>query len=307
MKVFVTGASGFIGSAVTQELIRAGHEVTGLARSEASAKVILATGAKVLRGSLEDIESLRKGAAQSDGVIHTGFIHDFTKFKENCEIDRRAIEVMGAELAGSNRPLVVTSGLAGLTQNGEVATEEHDVNIQADKYPRVSESAALELVKRKVNASVVRLAVAVHGDSEQGFRAGFASVLIGVAQQKGVSAYIGDGLNLWPGFHRLDAGKLYRLALEKKVAGAKYHGVEGKGVSTKKLAEVIGKKLNVPVVSLSPEEGAKHFTWLTSFVMADIAASNKITQERLGWKPTQIELVADIERATLPADSRYTV
>ncbi len=299
MKVFVTGASGFIGSAIVKELISAGHEVVGLARSDSSAKLITSLGAKALTGSLEDLNSLRRGVAQSDGVIHSGFNHDFSRYLENCEIDRKAIEVMGEELAGTRRPLVVTSSIAGLTGNGVLSTEEHNVDNSRDKYPRISESTALELVKREVNASVVRLAPAVHGDCDQGFKAGFVTFLIELARQKGIAAYVNAGLNSWQGVHRLDAAKLFRLALEKGVAGTRYHGVENNAVSTKKLAEIIGKKLSVKVVSLSPEEAFKHFTWLAGFVTVDLAASNELTQERLGWIPTQLELVADIEQATL--------
>lgn len=299
MKFFVTGASGFIGSAIVKELIRAGHKVIGLARCDSSAQLVTSIGAKALYGSLEDIESLQRGVAQSDGVIHAGFNHDFSRYLESCETDRKAIEAIGEELAGTSRPLVVTSSVAGLSRNKELGTEEHNVDNARGKYPRISEATALELIKRKVNASVVRLAPAVHGDSDLGFKAGFVTFLIELARQKGIAAYVNEGMNLWSGVHRLDAAKIFRLAIEKGVAGVRYHGVENTSVSTKKLAEIIGKKLNVPAVSLSPEEAIKHFTWLADFVSADLAASNKLTQERLGWSPSQPDLIADIEQATL--------
>jgi nucleoside-diphosphate-sugar epimerase len=305
MRVFVTGATGFIGTAVVQELLANGHQVIGLVRSDAGAKSVAATGAQTLRGDLTDLDSLKRGASDSDGVIHLGFIHDFSKFKENCEIDRRAIEVFGETLAGSNRPLVVTSGLAHLASGGHVATEEHNISREPSAYPRASEQAALELLKKSVKVSIIRLAPSVHGDGDKGFMAGFVTVLIGLAREKGVSAYVGNGLNRWPGIHRLDAGALFRLALEKGVAGAKYHGVENEGTTFKEIATAIGKKLNLPVVSLSPEEASKHFTWFVGFAAMDLSASNQLTRERLGWTPTQLGLIADLERATLSAESKY--
>jgi nucleoside-diphosphate-sugar epimerase len=307
MKVFVTGATGFIGSAVVQELITHGHTVTGLARSEESANRLKALNVNVLRGDLTNLESLKKGAADADGIIHTGFIHDFTKFKENCEIDRKAIEVFGEVFAGTNRPLIVTSGLADLDTRGKIATEKMEIISHPIMTPRESEQTALHLVKTKnINASVVRLAPAVHGVSEHdGFMAGFASVLIGIARRSGVSAYVGDGLNLWPGVHRLDAAVLFRLALEKGAAGEKYHGVENVGTSFKDLAMSIGKKLNVPVKSLSEEETAKHFSWFSGFTRANLSASHEMTSEKLGWKPTHLRLIEDLEKAVLPAEDKY--
>jgi nucleoside-diphosphate-sugar epimerase len=287
MRVFVTGATGFIGAAVVRELIDAGHQVLGLARSDASAKSLVAAGAQVHRGSLENLDSLRSGAAAADGVIHTAFIHDFSNYGPAAEADRRAIETLGAAVAGSDRLFVVTSGTLLVQRKGALATEEDAPN---PNFPRKSEEAVLGLAARGVRASVLRLPPSVHGHGDHGFVPG----LIGIAQKKGVSAYIGDGLNRWPAVHRLDAAHLYRLVLEKGTAGANYHGVADEGVPTREIAAAIGHGLNVPVVSKSREEAADHFGWLAHFFGTDAPASSAQTRERLGWRPVQPGLIADL-------------
>ena len=298
MRVFVTGASGFVGSAVVEELIGAGHQVLGFARSDESAKKVEAAGAKVHRGELKDLESLRSGAGASDAVIHCGFIHDFSKFAENCEVDRLAIETLGAVLAGSDRPLIVTSG-TGLLSPGKLVTEDTEAPANSP-IPRVSEQTALALVSRGVRASAVRLPPSVHGVGDHGF----VPMVIGMAREKGVSAYIGEGTNRWPGVHRLDAGKVYRLALEKGAAGARYHAIAEEGVPFKEIAEVIGRRLNVPVESKTGEGVAQHFGWFAHFAAIDNLASSKQTRERLGWSPTGPGLVEDIDQASYFENSK---
>jgi nucleoside-diphosphate-sugar epimerase len=289
MRIFVTGATGFIGSATVSELIHAGHQVLGLARSDEGAASLAAAGAQVLRGSLEDLDSLRSGAANSDGVIHLAFIHDFSNYAASAETDRRAIEALGAALAGSDRPLVVTSGTLLLQRKSSLATENDEA---VSNFPRKSEAAAFALASEGVRVSVVRLPPSVHGDGDHGF----VPRLFAIAREKGVSAYVGDGLNHWPAVHRLDAARLYRLAIEKGSAGSRYHGVADEGVVFRDIARVIGRHLSVPVVSKSTEEAADHFGWMSHFVSIDCPASSVETQQQLGWRPTHPSLIADIGR-----------
>ena len=286
MRVFVTGSTGFVGSNVVRELIAAGHKVLGLTRSEAGAQALTAAGADFLAGTMEDVASLQSGARASDAVLHLAFNHDFSKFQENCETDKRAIEALGAVLAGSDRPFIVTSGVAGLAGPGQLATE--DTVVPPDfPFPRVSEPAALAL--KGVNASVMRLSQ-IHDTTKQGL----VTYLIAVAREKGVSAYVGEGSNRWAAAHVSDTARLYRLALEKHETGAKYHAVAEEGVSVREIAEAIGRGLQIPVVSLSPQEAAAHFGWMVGFAGGDLAASSIKTRWNLDWNPTGPDLITDL-------------
>ena len=287
MRIFVTGASGFVGSAVVQDLLRAGHQVTGLARSDAAARAIAAAGAAVHRGNLEDAESLRAGAAAAEGVIHTGFNHDFSRFAENCELDRRVIATLGAGLAGSDRPLVVTSGVA-LLPHGQLATEDM---APTGRHPRVaSEEAARAVADRGVRVSIVRLPPTVHGDGDHGF----VPLLITLAREKGVAAHVADGANRWSAVHRLDAAPVYRLALERAGAGATYHAVAEEGVPFRQIAEAIGRGLRLPVESRTIEQAAAHFGWFADFASMDVPTSSARTRRALGWSPRGPDLATDL-------------
>ena len=277
MKVFVTGASGFIGSAVIKELLAAGYEVTGLARSNVSAKAISSAGAQVLKGSLDDPGSLKRGASESDGVIHTAFIHDFSQYARAAETDKVAIEAMGDALAGSDRPLIVTGGILGLEKENGFITE----NMAAPPHPRASEATALALADNDVNASVIRLPPSVHDKGDKGF----IPFIINTARRKGV----------WPAVHRLDAALLFCLALEKAVKGSRYNAIGDEGIPVRELAEVIGKYLNLPVVSISPDKAAEHFEWMGRFIAFDSPATGYKTREQLGWQPTHTGLIEDMQ------------
>ncbi|MFC0320624.1 SDR family oxidoreductase [Olivibacter oleidegradans] len=287
MNIFVTGASGFIGSAVVKELIRAGHQVIGLARSEASAKIIRDAGASVLLGTLEDLEILKQGASQADGIIHTAFIHDFTQYKKAGEVDKTAIQTMGNVLAGTNKPLVVTSGMLGLTPINGFITEESPVG----NSPRPSEATTLALSEAGVHASVVRLPPSVHDKGDKGF----IPFIIAQARKNGVSAYPEEGKNHWSAVHRLDAAKAYRLAVEKAAKGAVYNVVGDQSIEIKTIATLIGKQLQLPVQSVSGEAIVTHFDWMSRFITFEGAAIGSKTQEQLDWKPTHIGLLEDMQ------------
>lgn len=288
MRVFVTGAAGFIGSAVVPELISAGHKVIGLARSDANSAALKKMGAEIHQGSLEDTESLRAGAAKADGVIHLAFIHDFSKFAENGQTDKRAIEAMGEVLAGSDRPLIVTGGVL-MVAPGRLVTEE-DPAREGPGVPRVSEGSALAFVSKGVRAMVVRLPQVHGGDG----KAGLIGYAIDIARAKGFAAYVGDGSQRVAAAHQLDVARVYRLALEKGAAGARFHAVGEEGVPMKEIAEVIGRHVNLPVKSVTPGEAGGYFGWLGMMASADCPASSALTQQRLGWKPKEIGLIADI-------------
>jgi nucleoside-diphosphate-sugar epimerase len=292
MRVFVTGATGFIGSAVVAELLEAGHDVVGLARSDAGAAGVAGTGASVHRGDIGDLDSLRRGADAADAVIHTAFNHDFTIPRSvAAQADARAVEAMAEALTGSDRPLVITSGTAGLAP-GRLATEDTLTDLVPDAVGRKAvEELAVSFVPRGVRASVVRFPPTVHGRGDHGF----ISVLAGIAHEKGISAFIGDGANRWPAVHRLDAAHLFRLAMESAPAGARLHGVGEEGVALRQIAEVIGRQLNLPVRSVSRDEADDHFGFLAAFLALDCPASSRKTQALLGWHPIQPGLIADLE------------
>ena len=289
MRVFITGATGFIGTAIVQELIQAGHQVLGLARTEASAHQLTAAGAEVHRGDLEDLESLRQGAAKADGVIHAGFIHDFTRLKEICEVDKIAIETLGKTLAGTNRPLIVTSGTA-LVSPGKLATEDI-VPALNPAWPRASEQAADAVAAQGGRAAVIRLSPSVHGQDD---KHGFIPILVNMAREKGFSAYIGEGQNRWNAVHRRDAANLYRLTLENAVPRARYHASAEEGITVKTIAEAIGKQLGLPVKSITPEAAAEHFGWFSQMAAIDCPASSQWTRQQVNWHPTHPTLLADI-------------
>ncbi|WP_372348117.1 SDR family oxidoreductase [Streptomyces sp. KL116D] len=289
MRYFVTGASGFIGSAVVPELLGAGHEVVGLARSDASAEALAAAGAQVRRGDLDDLDALRAGAADSDGVIHLAFIHDFDRHEQAARVDLRAIEAMGAELKGSDRPFVIASGTLGL-KPGRLATEQDMPD--AALSPRAAAAATtLALADDGVRSSVLRLAPSVHSDA----RTGFVGYLVDVARRQGVAAYVGDGTSRWNAVHQRDAALLFRLAAERAPAGSVLHGVDEEGVAMRDIAEVIGRRLGVPTASIAPEEAAGHFAWMGPLVSLDAPASSLLTRDLLDWRPTGPTLLADLD------------
>jgi nucleoside-diphosphate-sugar epimerase len=292
MRVFVTGATGFIGSAVVKELIAAGHQVLGLCRSDDKAAALTAAGAEVHRGSLEDLDNLKAGAARSDGVIHLAFNHDFAKFAANCEDDRQVIRALGSVLAGSGRPLIVTSGTGmANTVPGQPAMED-GAAISSDVIPRAaSEEAAAAVAADGVNVSVVRLPQ-VHDTVRQGL----VTYTIAIAREKGVCAYLGDGHNRWPAAHLLDVARLYKLAIENAEPNAKYHAVAEEGVSHRDIAEAIGRRLQIPVKSIAPEEAQAYFGWLAMFAAHDMPASSAQTRKKLGWQPTGPGLITDLEQ-----------
>jgi nucleoside-diphosphate-sugar epimerase len=289
MRIFVTGATGFIGSALVPELLQAGHQVLGLTRSDAGAEALHAAGAEVLHGNLEDLDSLRKGAADADGVVHLAFNHDFSQFQQNCDNDRKAIEVIGEVLLGSNRPFVITSGTA-IANSGDGSPAREDSPTASWNPRAASEAATLELTKRGVNTSVVRLPQ-VHDTRKQGL----ITYIVPVAREKGVSAYVGDGSKCFPAAHVSDVALLYRLAVEKAAPGAIYHAVAEEGVSMKVIAEALARGLNIPAISIPPEEAANHFGWLGHFMVHDLTASSAITRAKLNWTPVGPDLITDLD------------
>jgi nucleoside-diphosphate-sugar epimerase len=291
MRVFVTGASGWIGAAVVADLIEAGHEVAGLARSDASAAAVQDAGAVVIRGSLDDLDTLTAAATAADGVIHTAYVHDFSQMEAAAVTDRRVITTLGAALEGSDRPLVVTTG-TGVLQPGRPVREDDRHDPSTPGHPRrENETVALELADRGVRVSVVRPAPSVHGEGDHGF----VARLVDIARERGASGYVADGANRWAAVHRLDTARLYRMALEQAPAGSVYHAVGEEGVATRDIADVIARHLNLPLVSVDPGDAAEHFGWLGAFFSWDAPASNALTRERLGWEPTHQGLLADLD------------
>ena len=307
MRVFVTGASGWVGSAVVPELIEAGHEVTGLARSDASAGALIAAGARVRRGSLDDIDSLRAGAADADGVIHLAFKHDFGDFAAAGAADLNAVQAMGDVLAGSGRPLVIASGtlMLAMIAPGRPGTEDIVAGPELATAPRVgSELAMLAMPDRGVRTSIVRLSPTVHGDGDRGF----VPRLIDIARDKGVAAYVGDGANRWPAVHRLDAARLFRLALEKAPAGSVLHAAGDPGIPFMEIAGAIGGQLGIPATSIPADEADGHFGFLGAFVQLDNPTSTELTRQRTGWQPAHPGLIADLEEGhyfTAGSRSKY--
>ncbi len=293
MRVFVTGATGWVGTAVVEELHAAGHSVVGLARSDAAEAALVSAGVAAHRGSLEDLESLRAGAAAADAVVHTAFNHDFSRFAANSEAEKRAIDALGSALAGSGKPLIVTSGVA-LIAPGRTVTEDDVRDPSAVPFPRNPETAAFEAAERGARVSVIRLAPSVHGSGETH---GFVPTVIGMAREHGRSAYAGDGTNRWPGVHVRDVARLYRLALERAAEYAVYHAIADEGVPFRTIAEIIGRRLNLPTVSLTGDDVGAHFGWFVNFAAIDASASSAKTRETLGWNPTEPTLIEDVDSA----------
>ena len=291
MRVFLTGSTGFIGSTIVPELLAAGHQVVGLTRSESGMKALVAAGAEAHRGDIEDLESLRSGAAGCDAIIHTAFDHNFAHFVENCQKDKRAIEALGSALEGSERPLIITSGTAmGAARPGQPATEDYFNSDHPN--PRVaSELAGRVLSERGINVSVVRLSQ-IHDTKKQGL----VTEVIALARRKGVSAYVGESMNCWSGAHVSDTAHLFRLALERREPGARYHATDEGAIPFRDIADAVGRRVGVPVISMTPDEAEAHFTWLSAFVGKDMSASSELTQERLGWRPSGPGLLADIAK-----------